>query len=92
MGSTDYLNCDNVKRVMLVNAVNTDLRHEMKLINVPTLLIYGANDPTTPLTVGYKIKENIKDSAIIVMDDCRHFPYLEKPTIFTLILNSFLMS
>ena len=91
MGSKDYLNCDNVKKAMLVNAVNTDLTEEMKKIKCPTLLIYGDKDTSTPLSIANHINENIKNSSLITLDDTGHFPYLEKPTIFNLILNSFLI-
>lgn len=91
MGSNDYQNADNVKRVMLVKAVNNDLTKEMNKINVPALLIYGKDDSTTPLELGYKIKDNIKGSMLVEMDNCGHFPYLERYSIFLLILNSFLI-
>ncbi|MDE6655689.1 MAG: alpha/beta hydrolase, partial [Anaeroplasmataceae bacterium] len=56
MGSSDYQNADNVKRIMLVKAVNRDLKAEMKLIAAPTLLLYGTKDTVTPLSLGYQIK------------------------------------
>lgn len=89
-GSKDYINSDNVKKTMLVNAINTDITKELKLINVPTLLIYGKNDKVTPLSLGYKMKNAIKYSELIELDDCGHFPYIEMPTVFNLIINSFL--
>ena len=92
MGSKDYQNADNVKKIMLVNAVNTDLKEEMNNINTPTLLIYGKLDKVTPLELAYDIKNNIKDSTLIEIDDCGHFPYIERPNIFNLILRSFLMN
>lgn len=91
MGSKDYLNADNIKKIMLVKAVNKDLQEEMKKINSPTLLIYGKDDNVTPLDMGYKIKDNIKDSFLVELDNCGHFPYLERFSIFSLILNSFLV-
>ena len=59
MGSKDYINSDNVKRRMLVDAVSTDLKEEMNNINVEVLLIYGENDKTTPLSLANEIKANI---------------------------------
>ncbi|MBD5390809.1 alpha/beta hydrolase [bacterium] len=91
MGSSDYQNADNVKRIMLVKAVNTDLRKEMKMIAAPTLLLYGTNDTVTPLSLGYQIKENIHNSELIELEECGHFPYLERPSIFSIILTSFLV-
>ena len=91
-GSVDYINSDNVKRTMLVNAINTDITQELNKIVVPTLLIYGTNDKVTPLSLGYKMKKAIKYSELIELEDCGHFPYIEKPTIFNLFINSFLAS
>lgn len=91
MGSQDYKNADNVKRAMLVNAVNTDLQSYMKKIKVPTLLIYGANDEVTPLSVAKKIEKTIKGAVLIQMEESSHFPYLERPNYFVLILTSFLI-
>lgn len=91
MGSKDYLDSDNVKRKMLVQAVNQDLSKEMKEIQgVETLLIYGEKDTTTPISMAKKIEKNIKNSALVTIEDSGHFPYLEQPTIFQLILDSFL--
>lgn len=91
MGSKDYQNADNVKRIMLVKAVNTDLKEQMKKITVPTLLIYGTLDQETPLSLGYQIKNNIKNSELIELEECGHFPYLERPSVFSIILMSFLV-
>lgn len=92
MGSKDYINSDNVKRRMLVDAVSTDLKEEMNNINVEVLLIYGENDKTTPLSLANEIKANIKNSGLVVIEDAGHFPYLDKPYVFQLILDSFLAS
>ena len=91
MGSTDYQNADNVKRIMLVKAVNTDLKNELKLIAAPTLLLYGTKDTVTPLSLGYQMKNYIHNSELIEIEECGHFPYLERPSIFAIILMSFLV-
>lgn len=91
MGSTDYKNADNVKRIMLVKAVNQDLSCFMKQINCETLLLYGTKDNVTPLSEGYKIKTLIKNSYLIELEECGHFPYIERPNYFNLILMSYLV-
>lgn len=91
MGSRDYIDADNVKRRMLIDAIHTDLKPEMKRINVETLLIYGQNDKVTPLDLAKDIKANIKNSSLITIEECGHFPYLERPSVFQLVLDSFLV-
>lgn len=91
MGSTDFQNADNVKRIMLIKAVNTDLKEEMKMITAPTLLLYGTKDTVTPLSLGYQIKACIHNSYLVELEECGHFPYLDRPSIFSIILMSFLV-
>lgn len=91
IGSKDYVDSDNVKRKMLVDAVNCDLREYMRQIRTETLLIYGADDTTTPLSLAKVIENNIQGSALVTIENCGHFPYLEQPTVFQLILDSFLV-
>lgn len=91
LGSKDYKDADVVKKEMLVKTVNQDLRKYMNNINVPTLLLYGKNDMTTKVELGEIINKEIKDSTLILLDECGHFPYLDRPNYFLLILNSFLM-
>lgn len=90
MGSRDYISSDNVKKRMLVDAVNTDLKEEMNNISSEVLLIYGEKDKTTPLDLANKINGNIKNSGLVIMNDCGHFPFLDKPYEFQLIIDSFL--
>lgn len=91
MGSSDYQNADNVKRIMLVKAVNTDLREHLKRIAAPTLLLYGTKDEVTPLSLGYQMKSYISNAELIELEECGHFPYLERPSVFSIILMSYLL-
>ena len=91
LGSKDYKDADVVKKEMLVKTVNQDLRKYMNKIYVPTLLMYGENDKTTSVGMAKIINKEIKNSTLIILDECGHFPYLDRPNYFLLILNSFLM-
>jgi len=92
IGSKDYKNSDPIKRIMLINAVNTDLIDEMNKIKCNTLLLYGKNDTETPIRVANIINKNIKNSALISIDNCGHFPYIERFSYTLLIIKSFLSS
>ena len=91
MGSSDYQQADDVKKKMLVQAVNTDLQEQMKKITAPTLLLYGSEDRVTDLTIAQTIRKRIAHSTLIILEGCGHFPYLERPSYFSLILMSFLI-
>ena len=48
-------------------------------INVPTLILWGAQDQLIPLAAGRKMSSLIKDSKLVVFDNCGHLPQEEMP-------------
>jgi pimeloyl-ACP methyl ester carboxylesterase len=48
-------------------------------IRQPTLIIWGRNDRIIPLEQGVALAASLPDSRLVVLDDCGHLPYLEKP-------------
>jgi pimeloyl-ACP methyl ester carboxylesterase len=46
-------------------------------INVPTLLLWGAQDQLIPLAAGRKLSSLIKDSKLVVFENCGHLPQEE---------------
>lgn len=90
MGSIDYKNASKNLKDTLVKAVNCDLTNEAKKINCDTLLIYGINDKSVPIYIGKKIQSLIKNSALITVKRCGHFPYVERFRYTLIILKSFL--
>lgn len=57
---------------------NTNLFPELKKLNVPTLVISGKQD-IVPLWTSQEIKEAIPHAEMVVLEECGHFPYIEKP-------------
>ena len=90
-GSVDYKNANGHLKNVLVKAINRDLSCEMENIKCPTLLIYGKNDKAVPHYIGQEINKKIKDSGLVVIDKCGHFPYIERFRYFLIILRSFLL-
>lgn len=50
----------------------------LKRMRIPTLIIYGKED-LTPINCVQKINEAIKGSKIYYIENCGHFPFIEKP-------------
>jgi pimeloyl-ACP methyl ester carboxylesterase len=48
-------------------------------INVPTLILWGAQDQLIPLAAGHKLSSLIKDSKLVIFDSCGHLPQEEMP-------------
>lgn len=90
MGSEDYKSASDVMKKTLVLTVNYDLSEEVKCIEAPTLCIAGADDEVVPKKEMEKLCNAIKHSELITMDECGHFPYLERPVFFSLIMDAFL--
>ena len=85
---------DRNKAFRILYTAKSALRHNLakKLdkIEQPTLLIWGKQDTITPLFVGERFNELIKNSRLHVVKDCGHAPMMEKPDEFNNALSGFL--
>lgn len=88
-GSADYRAATPIMRATLVKAVNEDLSHLFHLIDAPTLIIWGRNDSSVPLSDAYAIESAVKDSAVVVFENSDHFPFLTEKARFIAVLRSF---
>ena len=78
-GSADYNSATPIMRATLVKVVNEDLKGLLSGIDRPTLLIWGENDPTTPLSDAKQMEHLIPDAGLVVAKGAGHFSYLEQP-------------
>ena len=67
------------------------LKGRLSSIIAPTLLVWGDNDKMIPLQYAREYEE-IPKSKLIVIKNCGHTPYVEKPITFNKIILSFLGS
>jgi pimeloyl-ACP methyl ester carboxylesterase len=51
----------------------------IKTIAVPTLIIWGANDPAIPLEHGQRLHKDIWNSKLVIIPNCGHIPHEESP-------------
>lgn len=89
-GSSDYRNAAPLLRQILVKVVNEDLSPLLPQIKVPTLLMWGDSDQTTPLYQAKIMEKRIPDSGLVVLKNAGHYCYLDKPQEFYTIVNHFL--
>lgn len=90
IGSEDYVEAKGIKRNILVNVVNDDIRHLLSKISCPCLLIWGENDDATPLWMGKIMEAEIPDAGLVVFPKEGHFAYYNQIHRFNTILDSFL--
>lgn len=90
-----YTIVNNLKKAICViaiakSAVRHNLEDQLHLILQPTLLVWGIHDSVTPLWVGEKFNEHLKNSILVKIDKCGHAPMMERPDLFNIALNNFL--
>jgi haloacetate dehalogenase len=64
--------------------------HVKPNIQVPTLLIWGEEDPALPVQLAYRLKRVWGEMELCVLPDCGHFPHEEKPKEVNALLLKFL--
>jgi pimeloyl-ACP methyl ester carboxylesterase len=83
-------NRSTVVRLAYPCFANLDLAKWLHRINVPTLLIWGANDGLVPIRFGETYRRLIPDSKLVVISEAGHAPFEEKPDAFLDALADFL--
>ena len=64
---------------------NFDLEQLLQQLDIPTLIIHGDYDPI-PLIAAEHTRASIPNSQLVVIKECGHFPFVEKPvTLFRTI-------
>lgn len=89
-GSEDYRKLSDLMKKTFVCVVNEDLTKHLKQITSPTLIIFGKNDKDSPPYMAKTLNKKIRDSALIVFENCGHFAYIEDFQRFVAISQSFL--
>jgi pimeloyl-ACP methyl ester carboxylesterase len=89
-GSEDYRNASPIMKKCLVKAVNNDLTGNLKDIENDTLIIWGDQDQATPIGDAYIMRDNIRNSGLVVLEGCGHYSFLQNPAKFKRVLRAFL--
>lgn len=51
----------------------------IKTIEVPTLILWGANDTAIPVEQGHRLRRDIRTSSLVIIPNCGHIPHEEAP-------------
>ena len=89
-GSADYKAASPVMRQSLVKIVNEDLTPQMSAVKPSTLLIWGEDDDSTPLSDGQLMEKLFPNAGLALIKNAGHYSFLEQPATFYRILSSFL--
>jgi 2-hydroxy-6-oxonona-2,4-dienedioate hydrolase len=66
------------------------LDNRLRMINRPTLVIWGRDDKLIPLRFGERFHQEIANSRLRIIDNCGHIPQVECPTEFSAAVLQFL--
>jgi pimeloyl-ACP methyl ester carboxylesterase len=72
------------------NVIQHDLTDQLPKIKIPTLIIWGEKDTSTPLIDGQKINQLISTSKLIVFPNSSHFSYLDHQEEFVTEVKKFI--
>lgn len=70
--------------------IDCNLVPRLGLLDVPTLIVYGALDQATPPALNGIIGKNVRQAQMIEIKECGHCPPLERPTQFLETISSFI--
>ncbi len=85
-GSADYLAATPVLRETMKNVVNENLEFDLPKIKIPTLIVWGRNDHTTPLWQGELMHKLIARSKFEVIEGDHGIAYRRPQEVAEAIL------
>jgi pimeloyl-ACP methyl ester carboxylesterase len=77
-------------KAMVQALAEADLREVLRLIAVPTLLLYGDRDVRSPVSIGQALQAQIPKSRLVVIPRVGHLSNFEAPERFNAEVRSFL--
>ncbi|OGE30701.1 hypothetical protein A3C59_03225 [Candidatus Daviesbacteria bacterium RIFCSPHIGHO2_02_FULL_36_13] len=75
----DYENASPTVKKTMLNLITTDISFLLPEIKIPTLIIWGENDNTTPLKDGALMHKLIRGSKLKIISGARHSPQFTHP-------------
>ena len=67
------------------------LQGRLSRITAPTLLVWGDNDRMIPMQYAKEYTDEIPENKLVVIKNCGHTPYVERPITFNKIVLRFLV-
>jgi len=82
---------EKARRAALIEGrLERDVTPVLGQVRVPTLVVWGAQDPTIPMDVGRRVARGIAGAEMRVLDGAGHLPFVERRAEFDALLVDFL--
>ena len=85
-------NDGNTQRSYRMNPKNAGetIGDKLARITIPTLVVWGGNDPVVPLADGKDYAAKIPNARLVIIPECGHVASMEKPAEFVAAVEPFL--
>jgi len=81
-GSSDYQKLSRTGKITFQNIIRRDLAYEIEWLGIPTLLIFGDKDKSTPLNMAKRWTKLQKQSILKIYKGAGHFAFIDRPVEF----------
>ncbi|WMM24708.1 alpha/beta hydrolase [Tissierella sp. MB52-C2] len=82
-------NSPQVMYAIWKSMIEKDYRKTLSKIHIPALIIFGGESTFYSVDTGRYLKENIRDSELVIFENCTHLLVLENPIRFNRVLEEF---
>lgn len=90
--ATDYQEANEQQQAVLRKIVREDISHELAQISLPSLLIWGKQDTTTPLEKGELFAELMTNATLKVFENSGHYPFVDETDLFISTVETYLQN
>jgi pimeloyl-ACP methyl ester carboxylesterase len=88
--------CGGMRAEMFTEALGSlagyDFLHRLSEVELPTLIVWGRNDHVVPPADALEYNRLLRNSELVIFDECGHLPMAERPVRFNRLLEAFLSS
>jgi len=88
-GVRDYQDASPIMKQTFKNIIKDDLRRFARRISVPTLIVWGKEDKSTPVDDAYALNKIIDSSKLEIINGCGHNPHRTHASRLSLIISGF---
>lgn len=71
-------------------STNYDIRDRVSSIKVPTLIIVGNKDTSTPVVMSRYLRREIEGSKLVIIPDSKHMPMIDRADMVNEVIGEFL--
>ncbi len=85
----EWTNDDSASATAMAVAA-TDMSHDLAIVDLPALIVWGARDDVAPLRTGKVLDARLSDSRLVVVPEAGHMPMRDQPARVNELLLRFL--